>query len=267
MIKNKSGKFVYFKYSNLSKKENIVHFVSSRLGGSSKNIYKESNMSFTVGDDPIAVTQNRQKLLEIFGVSNSNCAFAELTHGTNIKIVKNIPKNTFNNFPVVKNADALVSNILNVCLIVTIADCVPITIYDKTKNIIAIVHAGWRGTVKNISSKVIEKMNKELGSDPKDILVGIGPSICMDDYEVGKELVGQFKSDIIKSDAVKKVSEDKWKLDLCKLNIYQLRSQGVLEKNIEISEYCTYENNDLFYSNRKEKVTGRFMSGIMLKNE
>lgn len=267
MIKNKAGEFIYFKYKNLSSFENVDHFVTTRIGGDSKNPYEHSNMSLMVGDDSETVINNRLNFLSQMNIQAQRCVFADLRHGTNIKIIKNTPREMFNGFYIAKNVDAMISDIPNICLLVTAADCIPISIFDKNKKVIGVVHAGWKGSVAEISFKVIEKMKNVFGSNPKDIFIGLGPSICVNDYEVGDEVIKCLDHQLINNKQIVKHVGDKYHLSLEKLNIYQFLKSGIPSKNIESSGYCTYENNNLFYSNRRESQTGRFMSGIILNNE
>lgn len=267
MIKNKAREFIYFKYRNLSSFKNLNHFVTTRIGGVSKIPYEHSNMSLTVGDDSQNVINNRLNFFSQINIQSQRCVFADLRHGTNIKIIKKIPNETFNGFYIAKNVDAMISDIPNICLLVTAADCIPISIFDKSKKVIGIVHAGWKGSVAEISLKVIEKMKNNFGSNPKDIFIGLGPSICVKHYEVGDEVIKHLNSELINNKKIVNNIKNKWYLDLEKLNIYQFLKAGIPIKNIETSGYCTSEDNKLFYSNRKENPTGRFMSGIILNHE
>ncbi|OGM32951.1 hypothetical protein A2803_05150 [Candidatus Woesebacteria bacterium RIFCSPHIGHO2_01_FULL_44_21] len=120
--------------------------------------------------------------------------------------------------------------------------------FDPKNTAIGIAHAGWRGTLKKIAGKTVFKMQKEHGTNPSDLVVGIGPCICVKHYEVDEAVLPGAKGNF----------------DLRMANKIQLVEAGVDEKNIEIMPYCTYERTDLFYSYRAEGATGRIATGILI---
>jgi len=142
------------------------------------------------------------------------------------------------------------------------ADCVPILIFDHKKEIVGAVHAGWRGTKEEIAKKSIEKMLKEFNSNPKDILVGIAPSIRGCCYEVDFNVAKYF---LDYKNSISNLKNGKYMLDLAKVNIAQLKEVGVLEKNIEDSYICTCCEYNNYFSYRKTACSGRFLSAIGLK--
>ena len=151
---------------------------------------------------------------------------------------------------------------------ILIADCVPIMFYDPIKKAIGVAHAGWRGTVKQIVKKSVEKMVDEYNCNPKDIIAGIGPSIGPCCYEVGPEVITEFEKTLVEMDGIIKdiKDDDKGHLNLWQANKIQLHQAGVRENNIEIADLCTHCHPDLFYSYRHQgKKSGRFAAGIMLK--
>ena len=125
------------------------------------------------------------------------------------------------------------------------ADCTPLIFYDKKQKIAAVSHAGWRGTVKKIGVKTIQKMN----SDPDDIIALIGAAISVCCYEVSEEVKEELLSTVKNPAGLYKDRN----VDLKKINARQLEEAGV--KTIDICPYCTSCNNDLFYSYRKENGT------------
>lgn len=158
------------------------------------------------------------------------------------------------------NCDALITNITGVALIVTVADCVPIMLYDPICKAIAIIHAGWRGTVNNIVEKTITKMCNEFGSKPIDMLAYIGASAGVCCYEVSGEMVGMFENKVVFC------RNQKLYIDLKEANRSQLSQQGVNDINIEVCNFCTICENKLFHSFRREgKQAGRMLAVICLK--
>ena len=188
--------------------------------------------------------------------------FPEISHFVSTRKTKKIP---FKNFALVNqvhgnevllvnkkvediSADAMATNKKDIGLVIRVADCVPILFFDPSKKVVGVAHAGWRGTLKKISSKTLQKMQEEFGSNPKDTVVGIGPCICVKHYEVGEAVLPGARGNF----------------DLRMANKLQLLEEGVLAQNIEIMPYCTYERTDLFYSYRGKKETGRFLVGISI---
>jgi len=156
-------------------------------------------------------------------------------------------------------------------LCVTTADCVPILLYDKKQKVIAAIHAGWKGTVGRIVEKTIETMNRQYSSSPADIIAGIGPAISIKHYEVGDEVIAAFiREGFILSDqgvAFRKNTASKWHIDLKEINRRELLRLGVAEANIEKSEFCTFEREELFFSARRQtEHSGRMLTGIMMKS-
>jgi hypothetical protein len=148
--------------------------------------------------------------------------------------------------------DAIIAHAPSIFAGVGIADCCPILLADPVRQTSAAIHAGWKGTVAQIVSKTASAMISQ-GSNPVDILAYIGPCISLAHFEVGNEVAEQFE--------FKEMGAERWHVDLKATNEAQLRTLGISQ--IEISEYCTIENNDLFFSHRKEKgVTGRMLAII-----
>lgn len=163
--------------------------------------------------------------------------------------------------------DALISDQKGYCLCVSTADCAPIFLYDTVNKAIAIVHAGWRGTVAKIVKQTLDVMEQTYNTEAKDVLAGIGPSISADAFEVGEEVYEAFRKTGFDMDKIALWNEktQKYHIDLWEANRLQLMNAGVLPENIEISGICTYENHDRFFSARRLGTkSGRILSGIML---
>lgn len=187
---------------------------------------------------------------------------ANQTHSANIKIVTKKDSRGWKDLEsTVSDCDALITNEKGVMLTILTADCVPILLFDKQQDIIAIVHAGWRGTKDKIVYKTIEKMKDIFNSNPKNIIASIAPSIGKCCYEVDWSVAKHFQN--IKG-AYEDVG-DKQMLDLPYINRVQLLQAGVESDNIELSNICTACNVENYFSYRKENgCSGRFMSMIGL---
>jgi hypothetical protein len=161
-------------------------------------------------------------------------------------------------------ADAIITNKPGITLFMRFADCVPILLYDRELRAVGIIHAGWQGTVALIVQHTVDAMARWYGSDPGNLIAGIGPSIGPDHYEVGED-VAKPAMEVFNSDAelVLEKRNGCWYFDLWKANEILLRRSGV--KNIEQSNECTACDTHLWYSHRAEKgQTGRFAGLIGL---
>ena len=163
-----------------------------------------------------------------------------------------------NNIGQKKDGDALITNIPNVPLLIFTADCVPIAIIDKKNKAIGAVHAGWRGTYEKIAQKTIEEMSKKYNTNVEDIVCVIGPSIGPCCYEVSKELIEKFNTNLTNCEEKFYImEEERYYLDLWKVNEYILKASGVNKNNIINLNLCTSCNSDRFHSYRKHQQTSQ----------
>ena len=272
MIKKDVDPLTIYFFENLFDLKDIDHFVSTRADGFSGHSYRSLNLGFHVEDDSEKVLKNREKLSSSIKIPLKNFTIANQIHGSDVKIITERlrGKGAFKQETAIKDTDAMVTNIPNICLVILVADCVPILFFDPVKKVIGAAHAGLGGTVKLVAQNVIDVFQKEFNSAVSDIIVGIGPSIGPCCYEVGPEVITQVEKIFgNKKDYVTNESPDgKGYLDLWEANKKQLLQKGILEKNIEIAKICTYCNSNLFFSRRYQKEeTGRFGTGIMIKSE
>ena len=217
------------------------------------------NPRFT-GDSSEIFDNSRNLLAAKLGIKSNQLIFPRQTHTNCVAGILEMPTKE------IKETDALVTNKPGICLCVQTADCVPILLFDPAENVIAVVHAGWRGTVSKIVEVVVLKMMSDYQSSPENILAAIGPSISPEIYEVGDEVVNSVRESIPNSEiTLRKNSSDKFHLDLWEANRQILVETGVLSKNIEILGECSFQNSNKYFSARKEGIdTGRMVSGVML---
>lgn len=260
MITKSENNIKFLQFENLLNQQNITHFSTTRIGGESTGKLESLNLGYTVNDNPKIVSSNLEKLANTFDFEKKQMVLPKQTHSNNVGIVKK----TTERFP---NTDALITNTFGICIAIRIADCVPILLFDPVQKAAAAIHSGWKSTIQEISRCTIELMQKEYGTNPSDLIAGIGPSIGPEVYEVGPEVIEQFRDKFGKDHIVKPIeNSDKGLLNLWKVNKQILLESGILEKNIEIAEICTYSNPELFYSARRDGVeTGRLATGIMIK--
>lgn len=211
------------------------------------------NLSFSVGDDKIIVEKNRKDFFEQIGLSDNSISFQRQIHSDIIKTVDNSGD--------CGQSDALITNKKGLGLAVIIADCTPIFIYDYKNQVIASVHAGWRGTAQNILGKTLNKLLKEFNSKPENLNVYVGPSISQNNYEVGEEVAEKFeKKYLIKRDK-------KYLLDVSGVNYDILLESGIPKVRIQRSALCTFEYSGLFHSYRRDgNLSGRSIGVIAMRN-
>ena len=158
--------------------------------------------------------------------------------------------------------DAMITYLPGVAIGVRTADCIPVLLYDPVKKAAAAIHSGWRGTVSKIISKTVAKMRTAYSSQPSDLLAFIGPGICMDCFQVGEEVALKFKEAGFDIDSLWAFRGPKTgngmegghHIDLKEACRQTLVESGLKNENIQISELCSYEDNHLLYSARKESI-------------
>ena len=132
------------------------------------------------------------------------------------------------------------------------ADCVPVLLADPVQKVVAVCHAGWKGTVAKIANKTLQVMQEYFGTKPVDCVCGIGPSIGPECYEVDHTVMESFRANFTAWEDLLKPCGDRWQLDLWQANNIQLIEGGVKAENITISRVCTKCSNELFFSYRQE---------------
>jgi YfiH family protein len=235
--------------------DRVMNYTTDRFGGVSKAPYDSLNIALHVEDNPKDVISNRIIISEKLNFLAQNMIFMDQVHKDNIV---NISDTSQNKIP---SCDGIITNIKNIPLMVMVADCIPLTFFDPIQNVAGVAHAGRNGTFLGISTKMVKNFVDNYNSKVEDIIVGVGVSIHSCCYEVGDSLANIA----MKSFGEKYVTlrDEKYFLDIQSLNVDQLVERGVLLKNIEISPICSCCNSN-YFSYRREGVTGRFGSFLML---
>ncbi|MFW2590821.1 peptidoglycan editing factor PgeF [Aliarcobacter butzleri] len=211
----------------------------------------DGNLAYHVGDIKENVDKNRQKLALKYDYKDENLCYMNQIHSANVVVVdENSPK-------YIDNCDALITKTKNLPLMVMVADCIPILMFDEIKGVIAAIHAGRNSTFLKISEITAKEMIENFSCKIENIKVIMGPSIQKCCYEVNDEL----KNIVEKSFGKEFVIGNN--IDLQGINKKLLENLGI--KNIEISSICTKCSNKPFFSYRKEKNTGRFAGVITFK--
>jgi YfiH family protein len=269
MIEKCAGSLTILFFKTLLAHRTIRHFVSTKTGGFSEFPYDSLNLGLHVGDDPDTVLKNRERLAETLGIPLDQFTIARQIHSGNVRVIFNEQRGSgsTDHEDAVADTDAMVTDTPGICLIVLVADCVPMLFFDPSRRAIGVAHAGWRGTLKSVASNTVRTMEDAFGSSPRNIMVGIGPSIGPCCYRVGPEVISQMEG-VFKDENGYILNESKdgtGYLDLWRTNLEGLLHAGILRKNIEIAGMCTSHEHDLFFSYRNQMGdTGRFAAGIML---
>jgi YfiH family protein len=185
--------------------------------------------------------------------------YLKQVHGCDIAVLRRHPQPNHNPAnPAPLTADAAVTDRLGNYLLVQVADCQSVLMYEPGRQVVANVHSGWRGSIGNIIDRTVEAMQQNFGCRPDRILAGIGPSLgpCCAEFI-------NYRTEIPKRYWLYKDSDDHF--DFWTLSVDQLINAGVPEENIETSQMCTRCRTDEFFSYRAEKTTGRFAAVIGLK--
>lgn len=256
------------------REKGIVHFTTTRAGGVSNGTFSSFNMGNFSDDDPLKIRENHTILARMFFMDISKFFIPHQTHGTRVLNVDKafLEMDQPTAIEAMYGVDATITREKGIFLCATTADCVPIILYDKKNEVVAAIHAGWRGTVGRIVEKTIAEMERQYGSSPGEMMAGIGPAISLDHYEVGDEVVSQFhRNGFDLSDKLvfyRKNPTSRSHLDLKEINRRELMRLGVPEGAIEKSDYCTFEKQEFFFSARRQSVhSGRMLTGIMMSRQ
>jgi polyphenol oxidase len=243
--------------------------VTTRHGGVSSGPYATLNLGLHVGDSPSDVLENRRRVADALGADPGDFVFCNQAHGREVRIVTAADrgKGAVTLDDAIQATDALVTTDPGTVLVVMVADCVPIVLYDPMAQVLACVHAGWRGTVARVAEAALESM-ASLGARPEHVLAGVGPAIAPDRYQVGQEVAAAadtcFSGDT--AGIVKPDGSGKWLFDLWAANHRILREGGVPDSQIHVAGLPTGPADDAaFFSDRAARPCGRFAAVARLK--
>jgi polyphenol oxidase len=234
----------------------LIAVETDRHGGISKASYTSLNLGLFTEDKPENVQENRARFFESLGIKASRVAHSYQIHKD--RILKVTRCRAYEGY------DALITINKNSFMSVTVADCTPVLIYDAKNQAVAAIHAGWKGTVADITAKTLQMMQQEFNTKPEDCYAYVGTCIDATSFEVGEKVAELFAYEF--KTLVKNGRKVKFFVDLKKANAAQLMKCGVPENQIEISPYSTVLDNNNYFSHRKEKgKTGRMMALIGVK--
>lgn len=252
-------------------REVVNHCFSTRFGGVSKGIFDSMNLSFTRGDDEKAVLENFRRIALCMDSTPESIVCSNQTHTMNVmEVTKEHAGNGVIRANEFVDVDGMVTNEPGLVLATFYADCVPLYFIDKENKAIGLSHSGWRGTVGRIGRETIKLMKEKYGTKPENLICAIGPSICMECYEISREVADEFAKEFPEyvNEILEDKGNDKFLLDLWKVNEIILIESGVKRENIAITNICTCCNDKLLFSHRATKgQRGNLGAFLMLKKQ
>lgn len=247
----------FFGYEHLENTGMIIHGFSTRMGGVSAGDCATMNLSFERGDLEEAVRTNYELLGAAVGFSTDSLVCSKQTHTTNVRVVTEEDRGKgFIRERDYTDVDGLVTNVPGLTLATFYADCVPLFFVDPVKKCIGLSHSGWRGTVGKIGKATVEKMTEQYGTDPKNVLAAIGPSICRSCYEVSADVIAQFQSAFDRKyweELFYKKENGKYQLDLWRANELNFEEAGILPEHYSTTNVCTCCNPQYLFSHRASR--------------
>ena len=222
--------------------ERVTAFSSKRHGGVSEGSFASFNINAYCGDNPEHIAQNRQALCKLLHIKPDRLIMPHQVHGTGVTQISKtfFLLNEDIRHSVTEGIDALITNVPGVCIGVSTADCIPIILYDPQHHAAGVVHSGWRGTVADIVEAAVASMVRSYHSEAFS--------------------VAGYPMDAIAE------RKEKWHIDLPKCCQLQLETVGILSANIHMTDICTYDQSDDYFSARKLGTSsGRIFTGIVLR--
>ena len=245
----------YIQFKNLSATGIVKHGFSTRKGGVSTGIFSSMNLNFKRGDDPDAVLENYRRMAAALNMRVEDMVLSDQTHTTNVRVITEEDRGKGILKPQdYSDVDGMITNVPGIVLVTSYADCVPLYFVDPVRKAIGLSHSGWKGTVGHIGQKTVWKMHEVYGSEPKDIVAAIGPSICQSCYEVSDDVAEAFRANFTADEAADILLDKgngKYQLDLWKANWYVLTDAGILPEHLSVTDLCTAWLPDLLWSHRK----------------
>ncbi|GAB3563492.1 peptidoglycan editing factor PgeF [Spirosoma luteolum] len=232
----------------------VVAAESTRHGGVSPAPYASLNLGINTDDQPAHVDTNRQRFMEALGAGSFGFVSSLQVHGTAVYEATAPGRH--------EGYDALITNRPGLLVGVTVADCVPMLIYDAGQRAVAAVHAGWRGTVGNIVGHTLARMQQTYGTRAVDCYVYVGTCIDTESFGVGPEVASQFDADLVQPHP----ETQQPCADLKRANVRFCQQWGVPAAQIAVSPYSTVLHNHDYFSYRAERgQTGRMLAVIGLR--
>lgn len=245
----------------------VTAFSSTRHGGVSCGNYASFNINGYCGDCVAHIQENLCLLAEELRIEPSCIILPHQVHGAEIRAITAgfFEMTVGERRRMLEGVDAVMTDVPEVCVGVSTADCIPVLLYDADARAVAAIHAGWRGTLQRVCSRVVRLFCDRYGASPDRVKAVVGPGISLGSFEVGQEVYDRFLAAGHDLSGVA-VRYGKWHLDLPRINIRQLLDEGIHEENIHDSAICTYAcAGDFFSARRLGIASGRVYTGILLR--
>ena len=279
------GGVEWFSFPILDQFDFIVNGYSTRVGGVSTGDVGQMNLSLarevamhmeaSEEESRAKVRENHERLASAIGYTTDALIFSNQTHTDNIRIMQDIDRgNGFTRPNEYHDTDGMMTDITGQALMTFYADCVPLLIVDPVHKAIANVHSGWRGTIKGIGAKAVRMMHEVYGSDPSKMVAAIGPSICMDCFEVSKDVAEKFldkydasvSKKMVREGRLTETGEQKYHVDLQLACMENFLEAGLKKQNVSVPDLCTSCNMEYLFSHRASHGRrGNQAAGLMLR--
>ncbi len=237
-----------------------------KMAMSARQTKPDFHLSFNVAPAQEKVVQNRELICDANGEKLTDCVFAEQTHSSEVAIVTNEDrgKGAFSPETAIPGCDALITNVQNLNLCITVADCLPVFFFDPENRAIGLAHSGWGGTAGRIVQHTLTEMRDVFGTDPKNCRVAIGPGIGGDGYEVDDRVRNAFPEPEQSGAGFRQSRPGHWKLDLTQIVREQLLTVGIPTENISVSPWRTDTHPEILNSHRRENGCPRMLAMLKL---
>ncbi len=248
------------RFASLQNIPDLRHAITTRHGGVSAAPFDSLNLGLHVGDDSERVIENRLLVAQELGYDDQDAVWAQQVHGANAHIVT--PNDRGRGDRCYKDAlpstDALICEYSDAPCWILVADCAPVLLVHPARQVLAVVHAGWRGALGQIASRTLAQMSAEFSIEASEVLAGIGPCLCVECLEVGEE-VALTAEEIGASTCIVRAGFEKPHLDLRRALLDDLKRACVSEANVEVSSECPRCLNHKYFSHRGDGgPSGRF---------
>lgn len=244
----------YLTFRHLEETGMVIHGFSTRMGGVSRGDCATMNLSFERGDNEEAVRTNYELFGAAVGFCTDSLVFSQQTHTTNVRVVTEEDRGKgFLKERDYTDVDGLITNVSGITLATFYADCVPLFFVDPVHRAIGLSHSGWKGTVGKIGKITVEMMTETYGTDPKDVLAAIGPSICQSCYEVSEDVIKAFREAFEErfwTELFYGKEDGKYQLDLWRANELIFEEAGILPGHYSTTNLCTCCNPGYLFSHR-----------------
>ncbi len=260
MIRRILNGTVFYQFMRLAQYPEVLHAIFTRIGGTSSGAFHSLNVGHLVGDQPTAVQANLELVFRTLGIKPEQVVTARQVHGAHVAVVGAAEQRT-----VVPATDSLISSEQGVALLLRFADCLPLMLYDPLRQVVGLVHVGWRGIIAGVVVNTLAALRHEYGCNAHDLVAALGPAIGPCCYEVGPELVTSIEQ-VFGNEGGLLLTQPNGTVhfNLAAAVRWQLEYAGV--QQIEESGLCTSCHTDEFFSHRAEKgYTGRFAAVLALQ--